>query len=74
MTRDELKELNRSIRREHRLAVAYRRMVECSKKLETNATNADCRAHSEAVDRLLTANAVLTDDDITKVEAVLEKP
>jgi len=74
MTRAELKQLNQSLRRMMRVAVAYRRMVECSKKIETNATNADCMAHSKSVDGLLTANAVLTDDDISRVEAVLEKP
>jgi len=78
MTRAELKQLNQSLRRMMRVAVAYRRMVECSKKL-TNAskwrgTYADCTAHSKAVDRLLIANGLLTDDDISRVEAVLEKP
>jgi hypothetical protein len=36
-------------------------------------TYANCRAHSRAVDRLLIANALLTDDDISGVTAVLEK-
>ena len=70
MNRDELKQLNQSLRRVLRLAVAYKRMAECVKRLTTQE---GCRAHSKSVDALLMASDLLTDDDINRVSAVLEK-